>query len=58
MEKLENSQEPADLKRKREQKSQDMEEGGKGPLPKDAELQKGAKQARIAQNLANKRAET
>ena len=35
-----------------------MGEGGEGPLPKDVELQKGAKQARSSQNLADKRAET
>ncbi|KAL0008720.1 hypothetical protein SO802_010222 [Lithocarpus litseifolius] len=32
-----------------------MREGGKGPFLKDAEPQKGAKQAKVTQNLANKR---
>ena len=30
-------------------------ERGKGPLPKEVELQRGAKQAKVAQTLANKR---
>ena len=34
-----------------------MVERGKGPLPKEVELQRGAKQARIGPTLANKRAE-
>ena len=45
---------PADHKRKRGQKSHEVVEGGKGPFPKEAKLQKGATQARVAQNLANK----
>ena len=35
-----------------------MGERGKGPFPKDAKLQKRAKQAKTTQNLAKKRAET
>ena len=34
---------PADHKRKKDQRSQYLGKGGKGPLPKDTELQKGAK---------------
>ena len=49
---------PANHKRKRDQRNQDLGEGGKGPFPKDVEPQKGAKQARATQNLANKRVET
>ena len=49
---------PVDHKRKRDQRNQDLGEGGKGPLPKDAEPQKGAKQTRMTQNLTDKRAET
>ena len=33
-------------------------EGRKGPFPKEAELQKGAKQAKVAQTLADKRAKS
>ena len=36
------------------QKSHEVVEGGKGPFPKEAKLQKGAKQARVAQKLADK----
>ena len=32
--------------------------GGKGPFPKEAELQRGGKQAKVAQTLADKRAES
>ena len=42
-------------KRKRDQRSQEVVEGGKGHFPKEAELQKGAKQAKVAQTLADKR---
>ena len=35
-----------------------MVEGGKGHFPKEAELQKGAKQAKVAQTLADKRGDT
>ena len=34
---------PADHKRKRNQKSHEVVEGEKGPFPKEAKLQKGAK---------------
>ena len=33
-------------------------EGGKGPFPKEVELQRGGKQAKVAQTLADKRAES
>ena len=42
-------------KRKRDQRSQEVVEGGKSPFPKEAKLQKGAKQAKVAQTLADKR---
>ena len=46
---------PTDLKRKRDQKGPETMEGGKGPLPKETELQRGAKQVEVAQTLAKKR---
>ena len=49
---------PADHKRKRGQKSQDVVEGGKGPLAKETEPKKGAKQAKVAQTLVNKRGDS
>ena len=48
---------PADHKRKRDQKGQEATEGGKGPLPKEVEAQRGAKLAKTGLTLADKRAE-
>lgn len=48
----------ASHKRKRDQRSQEVVEGEKGPFPKEAELQKGAKQDRVVQTLADKRGDT
>ena len=49
---------PANHKRKRDQKSQDVVEGGKGPLAKETEPQKGAKQAKVTQTLADKKGDS
>ena len=48
----------ADLKRKRDQRGSGVTEGGKGLLSTKAEHQKGGKQAKVTQTLANKRAES
>ena len=49
---------PADLKRKRDQRGSGVVEGGKGPFSKKAEHQRGGKQAKVTQTLADKRAES
>jgi len=38
----------ADHKRKMDQKGPEAVEGGTGPFPKEVELQRGAKQAKVA----------
>lgn len=47
-----------DRKRKRDQRGPEVVEEGKGPFPKEAELQRGAKQAKVAQTLVDKKAES
>ena len=49
---------PTDHKRKGDQKGHKVVEGGKGPLSKEAELQKGAKQARLTQTLVDRRGDS
>ena len=50
--------EPANLKRKREQKGKEVVEGGKTHPSQDDEAQKGAKQARVGQTRADKRSDS
>ena len=47
-----------DHKRKRDQRGPKVVERRNGPLPKEAEHQRGGKQAKVAQTLADKRAES
>ena len=49
---------PTDHKRKRDQKDPKVVEGGKSPLSKEVEPQKGAKQARVRQTLVDKRSDS
>lgn len=49
---------PVDHKRKRDQKGPEAVKEGKGPFPKEAEHQRGGKQAKVAQTWADKRAES
>ena len=44
-----------DHKRKNDQKGPKVMEGRKGPFPKEAKVQKGTKQTKVAQTLADKR---
>ena len=47
-----------DYKRKKDKKNQYVEKWGKGPLAKEIEPQRGAKQAKVTQTLADRRGDS
>ena len=47
-----------DYKRKKDKKNQYVAKGGKGPLAKEIEPQRGAKQAKVTQTLADRRGDS
>lgn len=49
---------PVDCKRKRDKKSHDVVEGGKGPLSKEVETKKKAKQTRVTQTLVDRKCDS